>query len=75
MIPANDNNGEMIMAYLRNFGEDIGKELGKQFGVEVSSKKCEKTKKKLQMEKNKGHCLMVALMMSWILFSVVYKLM
>lgn len=63
------------MAYLREFGKDIVKEFDKQFGVEVNSKKHEKTKKKIQMEKNKSHCLMVALMLSWILFSIVYKFM
>ena len=53
----------MVMAYLREFGKHMGKEVGREFdnkfGVQVSSKLHEKTKKKLEMEKNKIYCLMV----------------
>lgn len=41
-------NSEMTMAYFREYAND----LGKQFGVELSSKKLENTKKKIEMEKN-----------------------
>lgn len=78
-ISTNYYNCEIIMAYLREFKKDIyekfGKEFGKEYKVEVSSKKHEKTEKKLQIEKNKSHCLIVALTMSWILFSIIYKFM
>lgn len=78
-IQTSCNNCDMIMAYLRKFGKDIGKEFEKKFvkeyEVQISSKKHEKTKKTLQIEKNKSHGLMFALMMFWIMFSIVYKLM
>lgn len=76
-IPTKCNNCNMIMAYLMEFEKDVGKEFrkefGKEYGVKVSSKSHEKTKKTRQIEKNKSHCLMVSLMMSWILFCTVYK--
>lgn len=53
----------------------IGTEFGKQFGVELSSKKLENSKKKLEMEKNKSYWLMISLVLSWILFSIIVKLM
>lgn len=69
----------MTMVYLRKYEKDIDKEvgieIGKKFGVESSSKKLEKMKKRLAMEKNKNHLLMIALFVSWILFSIFVKLM
>lgn len=78
-IPRKYFECEMIMVNLREYVKDIGKEVGteidKEFGVEFSSKNLEKMKKKLIMEKNKNHWLIIALVVSWILFSIFVKLM
>lgn len=67
------------MTYLSEFGKDIEKEFRKEFekeyGVQLNSRKLEKTKKKLQTEKNKSHCITFTLMVSWIMFAIVYKFM
>lgn len=69
----------MTMAYLREYGNDLGKlgetEFGKQIGAKLSLMMLEKTKKKLELEKNKSYWLMISLVLSWILLSIVVKLM
>jgi len=81
------NNCVMTMEFLREFGKDLGKEFGKEFGEEygkrigkgngkeISSKKHEKLKIKFEAEKKKNFGLIVALVVSWIFFSFVFKLM
>jgi hypothetical protein len=60
---------------LREFGKDFGKEFVKENGKEISAKKHEKLKLKFEAEKKKNLGLIVALAVSWIVFSVVFKLM
>jgi hypothetical protein len=73
------NNCVMTMEFLREFGKDFGKEFvkenGKEDGKEISEKKHEKLKLKFEAEKKKNLGLIVALAVSWIVFSVVFKLM
>jgi len=81
------NNCVMTMEFLREFGNDFGKEFGKEFGEEygkriekgngkeINSKKHEKLKMKFEAEKKKNFGLIVALVVSWIFFSFVFKLM
>jgi len=73
----------LLSEHLREFGKDIGKEigiefgkeLGKEYGKETTSKKHMKTKKKLQYERKKNAGMMIALVLSWMFFLVVFKLM
>jgi hypothetical protein len=77
------NNCVMTMEFLREFCKDFGKEFekgfvkenGKEHGKEISAKKHEKLKMKFEAEKKKNLGLIVALAVSWIVFSVVFKLM
>lgn len=77
------NKCGLLSEHLREFGKDIGKEIGIEFGKELgkeyakenASKKLMKTKKKLQYERKKSSGLMIGLVLSWIFFSVVFKLM
>jgi predicted hydrocarbon binding protein len=74
---------ELLSENLREFGKDIGKEigiefgkqLGKEYGKETASEKHMKTKKKLQLERKKNAGLMIALVLSWMFFLVVFNLM
>ena len=67
------------MEFLREFGKDFGKEFvkenGKEDGKEISAKKHEKLKLKFEAEKKKTFGPMVALALSWIVFSIVFKFM
>ena len=77
------NNCVMTMEFLREFGNDFGKEFGEEYGKriekgngkEINSKKHEKLKMKFEAEKKKNFGLIVALVVSWIFFSFVFKLM
>jgi tetrahydromethanopterin S-methyltransferase subunit G len=74
---------ELLSENLREFGKDIGKEigiefgkeLGKEYGKETASEKHMKTKKKLQYERKKNAGLMIAFVLSWMFFLVVFNLM
>ena len=76
-------NCVLLSEHLREFGKDIGKEigiefgkeLGKEYGNEMASKKHMKTMKKLQYERKKNAGMMIALVLSWMFFLVVFKLM
>jgi hypothetical protein len=69
------NNCAMTMEFLTQFGKDFGKEFGKEHGTQISAKKHEKLKMKLKAEKKKNFGLIVVLAVSWIVFSVIFKLM
>lgn len=73
------NKCVLLSEHLREFGKDIGKEIriefGKELGKEHASKKHMRTKKKLQYERKKSSGLIIGLVLSWIFFLVVFKLM
>ncbi|XP_058775088.1 uncharacterized protein At4g04775-like [Vicia villosa] len=72
------NNSEFTVDQMKafglQFGKEFGKEFSKEFGLEASSKKVEKLKKLMNVERKKNFRLMVALVASWMLLFVVYKI-
>jgi len=77
------NKCVLLSEHLREFGKyigeeiriEFGKELGKEYAKKNASNKHMKTKKKLQYERKKSSGLMIGLVLSWIFFSIVFKLM
>lgn len=68
------NKGEYMIGYLREFDKEFTKEFGKEYSKESCSKKLEKIKKNLQHERKKNYWLTVALIMSWMLFVIVFNI-
>ncbi|CAK8569061.1 unnamed protein product [Lathyrus sativus] len=63
------------IGYLEEFGKEFAKEFGKEYAKESYSKKFEKTKRNLQHERNKSYWLTVALIVSCVLFAIVFNMM
>lgn len=68
------NKGEDMIGYLREFGKESTKEFEKEYAKEYCSMKLEKTKKNLQHERNKSYWLTVALIVSCVLFAIVFNM-
>ncbi|CAI8611035.1 unnamed protein product [Vicia faba] len=61
----NSNNYEVILGYIKEIVNNFEKQFGKEYGKKSSSKKVEKLKIMLQIERKKNFWLMIALIVSY----------